>query len=150
MRDAIKLIFPVRLKENKKAIVAADFKSLVSMFTPGMLFALGMLYLAATNEKFQWLLSPARYPVELWIIACFGSIASVGGIGDWIFHRIFVAAGPKERQAHLLALASGGIPLFVLMAVASIIANPLQLLIPILCVLIYTTSLSIRFSYVIG
>lgn len=141
MRSIARFLFSVSLKENKKSIQPSDFVSLLSMLTPAALFALGLSFLATRYENFRWLLSPSQYPLELWIIAISGSVATAGGFGDWLFHRAFVAAGPNERKAHLLALASGGVPLFILMAIASISTKPAHLLVPILIVLLYTTAL---------
>ena len=49
--------------------------------------------------------------------------------------------GKKERRSELLALAGGGVPLFVLMALASVAARPHLFLLPVIAVLIFTAVL---------
>ena len=71
----------------------------------------------------------------------FGTIASIGA-GDWLFHRSGeTAVGAREHRAHVLALGVGGIPLFLLMAVASVVARPLVLLLPVVALVIVTVVL---------
>ncbi|MBL7663461.1 hypothetical protein JNK13_11980 [bacterium] len=79
--------------------------------------------------------------VEFYIIILFGVIATIGGVCDWVFHRLYVASGPNEHKSHLLALGTGGVPLFVLMAWASVTPEPGKFLIPIIVILLYTTTL---------
>lgn len=129
------------LVRNRREIRLHDFASLASMVTPGALFGVALLAAYRTDARFDWLASVSRYPMELWVIAVCGTIATAGGFGDWLFHRMFVTVGPREHRSHLLALGSGGVPLFALMVMASIIARPSLLLIPILVVAIYTISL---------
>ncbi len=129
------------LKKNKKKIVFRDFYSLFALLVPAVLFGVGLLYLSHADARFAWFRSPSLYPWELWTLIICGSIATIGGIADWTYHRIFVAAGPKERKSHFLALATGGVPLALLMCWASIAANPLQLLLPIIVVVLYTSTL---------
>lgn len=135
------LINIIPLKRNKKLIVLADFKSIVALFVPAILFGVGIGWLAMADTRFRWLASPTQYPWELWTIVMAGTVATAGGVGDWLFHRLYVAAGPNERKAHLLALGSGGVPLAMLMATASVTPNPQWLLIPIIVVVLYTTVL---------
>src|SRR6185295_19186634 len=72
-----------------------------------------------------------------------GCIATLAGMGDWAYHR-WVAkcvVGKKERDCELLALAGGGVPMFVLMSLASVSRQPLAFLLPVLVVLLFTTAL---------
>lgn len=68
-------------------------------------------------------------------------IATIGGVCDWIFHRLYVATGPNEHRSHLLALVTGGLPIFCLMIAATLMTDPGILLVPIIACLLYTTSL---------
>lgn len=112
--------------------------ALAAMLVPAVLFPLG-LYLSRHNTRFAWLGDVRAYPWELWAIAACGTTATLGGIVDWWFHRRGeTVVGRLEHRAHLLALAGGGVPLFVLMAAASISTRPTRFLVPVLLVLIYT------------
>lgn len=117
------------------------YKSLVAMLAPGFLFAVFLAFLS-TLPRFAWVGDPLRWPWEIGIIALAGSLATLGGIMDWRFHRKQgVKLGLNERKAEFLALATGGVPLFLLMATASVIEDPRHLLIPIIAVVLYTTHL---------
>ena len=135
------LSMKTKLKVNKKRIEAKDFISLATMLVPGVGFGCILLGLASFSPRFSWLLHPSLYPWQLHCIAVTGSIATIGGIGDWMFHRIYVAVGPAERKSHLLALASGGLPLFLFMILASASRTPEMYLIPIIISVLYTTVL---------
>jgi hypothetical protein len=108
---------------------------------PGGLFVLG-LFLLRSHPRLVWLSEPAAYPWELWVIAGCGSIATLAGVGDWIYHRSGrTVVGHKEHQSELAALAAGGVPLFGLMAIASFLRRPVVLLIPVMVVVLFTTVL---------
>jgi hypothetical protein len=126
---------------NTNPIRAKDFVSLGSMFAPGVMFVVALAVAHAFDGRFAWLATPVRYPWEFWVLAACGTVATAGGLGDWLFHRTYVAVGPHEHRAHVLALASGGLPLFFLMAAASVLASPLVLLVPVLVVVLYMTAL---------
>lgn len=127
------------LKQNKKVIVPKDLLSLVTLFTPGVLFTLGLLVIFR-HPDLPMLRVWSYAPWQLFVIALCGVVATVGGVADWIFHRCYVAAGPNERKSHLLAMGTGGFPLFFLMSLASLFpAQRSVLLIPIVVVLLYTT-----------
>jgi hypothetical protein len=112
--------------------------TLGAMLVPAVLFPLG-LFLLRDDARFTWLGEVQAYPWELWAIAVCGSAATLGGVLDWRFHRSGdTVVGRREHRAHLLALAGGGLPLFALMAVASICPRPARFLVPVLVVLIYT------------
>ena len=115
--------------------------TLLALFVPGVLFGLG-LYLVSGDPRFAWLAHPGAYPWELWGIAGCGSVATVAGFLDYRFHRSGrTTIGRPEHHSELVALAGGGIPLFVLMALASLLARPAVLLLPILVVVLFTTVL---------
>jgi hypothetical protein len=112
--------------------------SLFASLAPGLLFVLGLVLVRA-DPRFSWLDEPARYPWQLYAIAFFGCAATVAGVWDWIHHRTHeVAVGPLERKIELAALAFGGVPLFGLMAAASVMHDPRPLLVPIVLVLVFT------------
>lgn len=129
------------LKDNPDQVRAKDFLSLLALFSPALLFFLGAVLLTLGDPRFNWLKTPTQYPWELWALIGFGTVATLGGLGDWAFHRMFVAAGPRERKSHMLALGTGGFPLALLMAAASLSTTPEQYLIPIQLVVLYTTAL---------
>ena len=112
--------------------------NLVALFVPGLLFVVGLV-LMRDHERFRWVRDLGEYPWEFWVIAACGTIATVAGSADWAFHRSGKAAiGPKEHRSELMALACGGVPLFALMAAASLIERPVVLLVPVIVVLIFT------------
>jgi hypothetical protein len=108
------------------------------MLAPAVLSPLG-LFLLRDDPRYAWLDDFRAYPWELWAIAVCGTTATLGGVLDWRFHRSgATVVGQREHRAHLLALAGGGVPLFALMAAASISPWPARFLVPVLVVLIYT------------
>jgi hypothetical protein len=112
--------------------------SLIFLFLPGIGFGLGLLAVSGRPE-FHWLRNPSDYPLELWVIASAGSIATLGGILDWRLHRREgTVIGLKERLYEKVALGAGGAPLFALMAAASLSASPNRFLLPVLAVLLFT------------
>jgi hypothetical protein len=129
------------LKVNKKSIQLSDLKSLVAMLIPPLGFFILLIYLVKLDQKFAFLMHPSEYPLEFVIMILFGIIATIGGIADWFFHRLYVTVGPNERHAHWIVLATGGIPLFILMSCASLSATPMNYLIPIIIVSLYTSAL---------
>lgn len=128
------------LKRNRQPVKLTMLPSVGLLFAPGILFVGLLLFLKETHVQFAWLNDLGQYPWQLWTIGLFGSIATLGGVGDWLFHRIYVTVGPREHDSHLLALGSGGV-VFMLMAVASVWTEPLIFLIPILVALITTVAL---------
>jgi hypothetical protein len=115
--------------------------ALAAMLVPAVLFPTG-LFLLREDARFAWLRDVRDYPMEFWIIAVCGSFATGGGILDWLHHRSGeTTVGRREHRAHVLALATGGLPLFVLLTFASLSPQPLRLLLPVLVLLIYTVVL---------
>ncbi|TMQ33386.1 MAG: hypothetical protein E6K70_13395 [Planctomycetota bacterium] len=111
------------------------------MLVPAVLFPTGLLLLRE-DARFTWLGDVSAYPLEFWVIAVCGTVASGGGLLDWLHHRSGeTTVGRREHRAHVLALASGGLPLFVLLAFASLSSQPLRFLLPVLVLLIYTVVL---------
>src|SRR5262245_47570934 len=98
--------------------------SLISLFLPGVMFVLG-LWLLRSHARFAWLGDIAAFPWEFWTIALCGAAATTGGVLDWLYHRSGrTVIGPAEHRSELAALGAGGVPLFVLMAAASIVDGP--------------------------
>ena len=115
--------------------------TLLALFLPGGLFVLG-LFLVRNDSRFAWLTDIAAYPWEFWIVAAAGLTATAGGVLDWRYHRSGRArVGGAEHRSELLALAGGGMPLFILMAAASVLPRPEVLLLPILVVVLFTAVL---------
>lgn len=128
------------LPRNTRPIRLASFISLALLFAPGLGFVIALMLVKDAQSRFAWFHDPLHFPWQFWGIAFLGMVATLGGAGDWLFHKIYVTVGPKEHHSHILALASGGV-VFILMALASWIQRPLDLLIPILVMLIGTVVL---------
>jgi hypothetical protein len=115
--------------------------SLLASLAPGLLFGVGLRVLSA-HPRFDWLWDAARHPWELWVVACAGTAATVAGVADWVYHRAAgLRVGPNEHRVELLALVGGGLPLFLLMAAASVAPRPQAFLLPVLGVLMGTVAL---------
>lgn len=129
------------LKRNKKQTTSRDLLSLLALFFPAVGFGLFLLAEALLSGDTLGAATFSNLPWQVYLITFVGSIATIGGVCDWVFHRLFVTSSPKESKSHLLALGSGGVPLFFLMGTASLIPEPKILLIPIIVVTLYTTTL---------
>ena len=128
----------VVVQQARRRLSRHGVLALGAMLVPALLFPLGLLLLRH-DARFAWLGDVRRYPWELWMIAVCGCAATLGGFLDWRFHRGGdTVVGRREHRAHLLALAGGGMPLFVLMAAASLSPRPARWLVPVFVVLIYT------------
>ncbi len=115
--------------------------ALVAMLVPAVLFPTGLVLLL-DDPRFSWLNRPTDYPWEFWIVAVCGTAATLAGWADWTIHRSgTTVVGVREHRAHVAALGGGGVPLFALMAAASISPRPLAFLLPILVVLVLTVVL---------
>jgi hypothetical protein len=128
------------LTRSKKPLRLRSFASLGLLFAPGMGFIMALYLLKDANPRFGWFNDMSIFPWQFWAIGLFGTIATLGGAGDWLFHKVYVTVGPKEHHSHILALGAGGL-VFVLMAAASLLTNPLDLLIPVIVALIVTVVL---------
>jgi len=128
------------LRHNTRPLTISIFLSLMLLFAPGAIFVAALFVLRETNPRFSWLYSVDRFPWQFWGIAVCGIIATIGGVGDWLFHKVYVSVGPNEHHSHLMALSAGGV-VFILMALASVINDPTVLLIPVIVALLITTVL---------
>jgi hypothetical protein len=136
---AARLLFD-DLPLNRRPVKPNSFVSLGLLLAPAVCF-LGVLWLfKRMSPRFAWVNDVSRYPWQFWAIGLFGIIATLGGAGDWLFHKVYVTVGPKEHHSHLLALATGGV-VFLLMAAASVVDQPLLWLLPIITVLLVTVTL---------
>jgi hypothetical protein len=115
--------------------------ALLAMLAPGVFFPLG-LYALRDEPRFAWLRDIGAYPWEFWAVAAFGCTANFGGTADWLLHRSGITTvSRREHLAHVIALTAGGLPLFVLMACASLSAQPNAYLVPVFVLLIFTVVL---------
>lgn len=130
------------LPRNTRPIRPTSLLSLGLLFAPGVLFILALWLLRVTHPQFAWFGTPdlSNYPWQFWGIGLFGIVATLGGVGDWLFHKVYVTVGPHEHHSHILALGTGGI-VFVLMALASTSNQPLAWLIPVIVALLATVTL---------
>jgi hypothetical protein len=115
-----------------------NYLSLLLLLIPAILFS-GVLYYG--NERM--IRSSVDFPFvawELYVIGLSGTIATLGGILDWRYHRdpLKMKLSEKERDAEAFALGVGGVPMFIFMTLASFSENSHYYLIPIIVVLIYT------------
>ena len=119
---------------NKRA-----YLSLILLFVPAVLFAV-LLFILRENLALRIVSDFPYLPWQFLCMAVFGTIATVGGVLDWRYHRnpLNLKIPKKERDAEAAALGLGGVPMFVLMWCAMMSQKPSNYLIAILVVLIYT------------
>jgi hypothetical protein len=120
----------------------SSYISLAALLVPAVGMAL-LLWFAPKVGRFSCFANWHTWPVEFWILLLSGSIATVGGLLDWGFHRWVARCriSKKERKCELIALACGGVPLFTLMAFASASAHPGVYVVPVICIALFTTVL---------
>jgi hypothetical protein len=116
-----------------------QYRSLLLLFFPAVLFGCGLM-LWRRHPNFVVGADFPYFPWQLYVIAFCGTIATTGGVLDWRYHRdpLRLQLSKKEREAEAAALGLGGVPMFILMWLATISPKPSNYLIPILVVLIYT------------
>lgn len=130
-----------RVTDARRRLSRHGAFALLAMLAPGVLFPLG-LYALRDEPRFAWLRDLSAYPWEFWAVAVFGGIASCGGTADWLLHRSGITTvSRREHHTHVLALTAGGLPLFVLMACASLSDRPTVYLLPVFVLLIFTVVL---------
>lgn len=128
------------LQRNTRALRPTSIFSLALLFLPGLLFVIALWLLKDTHPRFVWVQNISHYPWQFWGIGVAGSIATLGGAGDWLFHKVYVTVGPNEHHSHILALGSGGV-VFILMGLASVADQPLRWLLPVIVALLVTVTL---------
>ncbi len=107
--------------------------TLIAVLLPAVLMPV-LLLVAGERPGLPRLFELSTWPTELWILAAAGAVATVAGVLDWAFHRGGGRVIPRaEHRAELWALALG-VPLFALLAVASVARDPGPMLVPIIAV----------------
>lgn len=115
------------------------YVSLVLLLVPPSLFGL-LLWVFQDNARLQLRPDFPYLPWQFLVVGVAGTVATLGGILDWRYHRnpLHLKIPKKERDAEAAALGLGGVPMFLCMGLATLRANPTGWLIPIVVVLIYT------------
>lgn len=131
MREATHRLLQLDLKRNRAPLRWTSYLSLGLLFLPAVLFGAGLALAVERGFPVPW---------QFYALALCGSVATLGGVGDWWFHRVYVTVGPHEHHSHLWALGGGGL-VFVLMAAASLSQHPRALLIPVQVALLATVTL---------
>ncbi|MBL8901476.1 MAG: hypothetical protein JNM84_27865 [Planctomycetes bacterium] len=110
--------------------------TLLALFAPAaaLLALLALAPLLPLPPHLPRLLEWKSWPAELWLLALGGSLGTLAGLLDWRFHRRGERRIPRaEHRAELFALALG-VPLFALLAAASVARDPAPFLVPIVAV----------------
>jgi hypothetical protein len=137
----VKYISTPMVKDNSRRLTGWFSPPLLALFLPGTLFVLGLVLLR-DDPRFSWIVDPAAFPWEFWVIALAGALATSGGLLDWVYHRSgSTTIGQAEHRSEMAALGCGGLPLFLLMASASVVERPAILLLPILVVVLFTAAM---------
>ncbi|MFD1468640.1 hypothetical protein ACFQ48_10425 [Hymenobacter caeli] len=115
------------------------YVSLVLLLVPPGLFGL-LLLLFQDNARLRLGGGFPYLPWQFLVVGAAGTVATLGGVLDWRYHRspLHLKIPKKERDAEAAALGLGGVPMFVLMGLATLHGNPTAWLIPIVVVLVYT------------
>jgi hypothetical protein len=139
--DQVAVVLKIEdLPRNRRPVKPTAFFSLSLLFAPGGFFLAALWLLKGISPHFAWVKDIAWYPWQFWGIGLFGIIATLGGAGDWLFHKIYVTVGPNEHRSHILALGAGSV-VFILMACASVVDQPFYWLLPIIVALLVTVTL---------
>jgi hypothetical protein len=119
--------------------IIRPYLSLILLFAPPFLVVILLLFFR--NEPFLRINNEFPFlPWQFVLMGFAGTIATIGGVLDWRFHRnpLKLQLSKKERDAEAAALGLGGLPMFFLMSAAMAGEKPTNYLVPILVVLIYT------------
>jgi hypothetical protein len=123
-----------------RGLTLTRLAGLLAFAIPGAGFIIG-LFLVRGRPEFAFLENPAAWPPELWVIAIGGSIATIAGFADFVWHvRGLREVSRKEERGEIIALAVGGAPLFVIMGAASLAADPKPFLLPALVTTMFTVA----------
>ena len=84
-----------------------SYRSLLLLLVPPLLFGF-LLFLFKDNPKLDLGTHLFILPLQLWILLFSGTIATIGGIQDWRFHRYILKMkmSQKERDAEAQACAN--------------------------------------------
>jgi len=114
---------------------------LTTLLLPGAAFVWGLTRVSG-RPGYVDLSDWRSVPWSLWVIGVCGTIATIAGLLDLHYHvtgkRL---VSKRERYGELIALGLGGTPLFVLMMFASWMAEPRQLLAPIVLLTMFTVTM---------
>lgn len=131
MRELTHRLLGFDLKRNTAPLRWTSGLSLGLLFLPALLFLIGLKLAVHRGFLVPW---------QFYALGLCGSVATLGGVGDWWFHKVYVTVGPHEHHSHLWALGGGSL-LFFLMGGASLSPRPGAFLIPIVVALLATTTL---------
>jgi hypothetical protein len=119
-------------------VPALALLNLLALFLPGAAGIVGFV-LWLGDPRLRWL-DPRTGAVHFGVIAVAGALATFAGVADWVLHqRGARVVGVRERRVELAALAGGGAPLFVVMAIATLSASPEAWLVPAVVLALATT-----------
>lgn len=111
--------------------------TLAGAVMPGLLFAILLFVAWRIDPRFAWVSEPWRAPWPIWGVAIGGVAGLVGNVSDYRYHRRAPLVGEPEHKSHLLALLTGGVPLFFVMAAATFAARPALLVVPAIALVGY-------------
>ncbi|MEN0005897.1 MAG: hypothetical protein AAF798_17235 [Bacteroidota bacterium] len=126
---------------KKKQSKFRNYLSLILLFMPGIAFI--SFIVISYHQQYDWVATNTSFlPWEIYLIGLAGGIATFGGVLDWQYHRnpLELKISKKERDAEAQALGVGGLSMFILMTLATLSSQPQYFLVPILIVLLYTTT----------
>jgi hypothetical protein len=113
--------------------------NLAALFLPGAAAITGFVAWRG-DPRLEWI-EPSSGALHFAVVACAGGLATAAGVADWVLHRRGErVVGLRERRVELLALASGGAPLFGVMAAATLSARPGAWLVPAVVLALATTA----------
>ena len=111
--------------------------TLIGAVLPGSLFAMLLVIAWRVDPRFSWVAHSWRAPWPIWGVAAGGLAGVIGSMSDYRYHRRWPVVGEPEHKSHLIALLSGGVPLFVVMAVATLTSRPALLIVPMVALVSY-------------
>lgn len=116
-----------------------QYRSLILLFLPAVLF-IGLFWVYRGHPNLGVRQTFPFVPWQFILLAVSGTVATIGGVLDWRYHRdpLQLKLSRKERDAEAAALGFGGVPMFAAMWLAMLSERPALYLVPIVVILIYT------------
>jgi len=113
--------------------------TLCAALAPGAGFAALLTWAACRDPRFAWVLAPAGAPWPVLVIAIAGGLGAAGAIGDYRYHRAHdrPLVGEPEHRSHLMALVTGGLPLFAVMIAATLSQHRGWFVVPAMALSLY-------------
>ncbi len=113
--------------------------TLIGALLPGLLFAIVLFVAWRVDPRFGWVAEPWRAPWPIWGVAIGGLAGLFGNVSDYRYHRQTATplVGEPEHKSHLIALLTGGVPLFIVMAIATFASRPALLVVPAIALVGY-------------